>query len=959
VANLDIIIRAQNLASAALRQVEGQLSGIQRQASFAERGFGGLQRAVGVGMVAAAGLAVVGVGALAVGLAKSVTAAADFESQINILTVAARSSGTTMEDLSKAALQVGADSDLVGISASEAADAMTNFYKAGLTTNEIFADMQGYLAGTVPLTGALRSAIDLAAASELDLAAASDVVAIAMATFGLEAADAARIADVLVGAADASLASVGGLAEALKNVGPIAATMGISLEDTSTALAILSTRGIQGAEAGTAMRSMLLNLQRPTKAVTTALDELGVSLYSTDGTMRALPDVIGQLEGALSGLTEEQRNQYAVTLAGSYGLNAFNVLVGEGTEGWNEMSTAVANAATAQETAAARTKGFNAAIEQLKGALETLLITVGTPLIQEFLTPAAQKMGDVITQLTKMAPSVEQVRAAYDKLVASSAALLFSIQAVVGPIAEAIGRFVSWKDVLIVLGGVVASIVIPLLWGIVAAVAPVLVVFAALVGAVALIRTAWERDWGGIQEKTATVLAALATEWDSLKAWLETTLPAAITFLSAAWNTAWTAIQAAFDTAKATIQTGVDAVKAWLDTELPSALTTLQTAWSTAWTAVQAAFDTAKAAIETGIETVKGWFATDVPGALGTLETKWAAVTSAIQTAWKMVVDFLQPTIDKIIAAFPLMIASFEPIGGKLKELWEVAGPVILKLNAVLGIGLVAAVKLFGETIAVIMPHVGAVVGMVIDALILAFTAIDTALTATLAYFQTNWPAIQAAIETAWANIKVAFDAIVLWFTVTIPMALDALLVDWETIWNSIKAKTISIVGVITGVLNQIAVFASVTVPNAITAFKTFLGGLTLPNPFIAINTAISGIQSAIDGAKSAINSFKSWLGSISIPNPFSGFSLPNVGGLLGGNASGTGFFGGGLTLVGERGPEIVMLPRGSRIESSERTSQMMGNGGMTVNVYATVSNQMDVEELAYRVAQTIQRRQR
>jgi TP901 family phage tail tape measure protein len=958
VANLDIIIWAQNLASAALRQVEGQLSGIQRQASFAERGFGGLQRAVGVGMVAAAGLAVVGVGALAVGLAKSVTAAADFESQINILTVAARSSGTTMDDLSKAALQVGADSQLVGISASEAADAMTNFYKAGLTTNEIFADMQGYLAGTVPLTGALRSAIDLAAASELDLAAASDVVAIAMATFGLEAADAARIADVLVGAADASLASVGGLAEALKNVGPIAATMGISLEDTSTALAILSTRGIQGAEAGTAMRSMLLNLQRPTKAVTTALDELGVSLYSTDGTMRALPDVIGQLEGALSGLTEEQRNQYAVTLAGSYGLNAFNVLVGEGTGGWNEMSTAVANAATAQETAAARTKGFNAAIEQLKGALETLLITVGTPLIQEFLTPAAQKMGDVITQLTKMAPSVEQVRAAYDKLHLRLLIMKERLAAFIGPIAEAIGRFVSWKDVLIALGIVVASIVIPFLWGIVAAVAPVLVVFAALVGAVALIRTAWERDWGGIQEKTATVLAALATEWDSLKAWLETTLPAAITFLSAAWNTAWTAIQAAFDTAKATIQTGVDAVKAWLDTELPSALTTLQTAWSTAWTAVQAAFDTAKAAIETGIETVKGWFATDVPGALGTLETKWAAVTSAIQTAWKMVVDFLQPTIDKIIAAFPLMIASFEPIGGKLKELWEVAGPVILKLNAVLGIGLVAAVKLFGETIAVIMPHVGAVVGMVIDALILAFTAIDTALTATLAYFQTNWPAIQAAIETAWANIKVAFDAIVLWFTVTIPMALDALLVDWETIWNSIKAKTVSIIGVITGVMNQIAEFAKVTIPNAITAFSEFLGNLNLPNPFSVISSTIDGIKGAIDTAKNAIDSFKSWLGSISIPNPFGSFSVPSFSNPFS-NAAGSGFFAGGLTLVGERGPELAYLPRGTRIESSERTSQMMGNGGMTVNVYATVSNQMDVEELAYRVAQTIQRRQR
>ena len=54
----------------------------------------------------------------------------------------------------------------------------------------------------------------------------------------------------------------------------------------------------------------------------------------------------------------------------------------------------------------------------------------------------------------------------------------------------------------------------------------------------------------------------------------------------------------------------------------------------------------------------------------------------------------------------------------------------------------------------------------------------------------------------------------------------------------------------------------------------------------------------------------------------------------------------------------MVLLPRGSRIESSERTGRSFG-GDVTVNVYATVSNGMDMEELAWRVAQTIQRRGR
>ena len=63
---------------------------------------------------------------------QAVEVASTFESQMNVLGVAARSSGTAMGDLSKAAILVGADTQLVGISASEAADAMTNFYKAGI-----------------------------------------------------------------------------------------------------------------------------------------------------------------------------------------------------------------------------------------------------------------------------------------------------------------------------------------------------------------------------------------------------------------------------------------------------------------------------------------------------------------------------------------------------------------------------------------------------------------------------------------------------------------------------------------------------------------------------------------------------------------------------------------------------------------------------------------------------------
>jgi len=286
--DIAIVIRASDKTSGAIRGVEKRFSRLGRVATTA----------IGV---AVGTIAVKGVGALMGKMKGAIDVAADFESQMNILGIAARSTGTGLDELRTAAIKVGADTELVGINASQAADAVTGLYKAGLDTTAIFGDLEGYLAGTAKLSGVLRAAVDLQAASELDLAAASDVVSVAMATFGMSEKEAIAIADSFVKTADASTAEVLDLTEAMQNVGPIAAQFGWSLQDVNTALAILSSRGIKGSEAGTALRSMMTNLMRPTDNVTDALDELGVSLYDREGQLKALPQIIGDLSKAFTG----------------------------------------------------------------------------------------------------------------------------------------------------------------------------------------------------------------------------------------------------------------------------------------------------------------------------------------------------------------------------------------------------------------------------------------------------------------------------------------------------------------------------------------------------------------------------------------------------------------------------------------------------------------------------------
>ena len=150
---------------------------------------------------------------------------------------------------------------------------------------------------------------------------------------------------------------------------------------STTRLALLSTRGIAGAEAGTALKSMLMNMNRQTDKTVGALEELNVSLYDSHGQMRSLPDVIGQLERAFSTLTDEQRDQYMQTLAGTYGIKAMSTLIAEGTEGWYAMAAATERATGIQEKAAAMAATHAGRVEALEGNVETLGITIGEKLL--------------------------------------------------------------------------------------------------------------------------------------------------------------------------------------------------------------------------------------------------------------------------------------------------------------------------------------------------------------------------------------------------------------------------------------------------------------------------------------------------------------------------------------------------------------------------------------------------
>lgn len=343
---------------------------------------------------------------------ESVALAAEFETNMTILQTAAADSGKTVDELGEIMIAVGGDSRILGASATGAAEAATNLFKAGLKTEAVMSNLNEFMEDGAKLTGALASSFDLAAATGLEVGRASEIAAINLATFGGELETGAQQADFiqfsldnLVKAADASVAEVADLAEALAVVGPSANNAGMSFQDTTNALALFSTAGITGSRAGTTLEATLRDLRKTTPKATESLDAMGISLFDQQGQMRPLIDIVGQLEQATADMTDEQKNNALSAIFQAQGMRGIQVLLNSGVDGWNDMADAVDGATGTQEQAELRSKTFAGQMESLDGQIETLKIRFGNALL-----PALGAVAGVFSELIDThGPAIERV----------------------------------------------------------------------------------------------------------------------------------------------------------------------------------------------------------------------------------------------------------------------------------------------------------------------------------------------------------------------------------------------------------------------------------------------------------------------------------------------------------------------------------------------------------------------
>lgn len=310
-----------------------------------------------------------GVAALAGSLAASLRPAIDFERSMAEVAAVARADDEELAKLTETARELGATTPWA---ASEAAQGMRFLSMAGFEVNETIEAMPGML--------------NLASAGAIDLGRAADIASNVLSGFGMEADQMGRLGDVLTNTFTTSNTDLTMLGETMKYVAPNAAALGVSLEQTAAMAGKLGDAGIQGSQAGTALRAMMLRLAALPKPAADAMAELGVQTVDASGNLRDMPTILAEVHESLQRLGSGEQAKLINDIFGMEAASAATILLEQaGSGALQAYADSLAEAGSAARVAAKLNENTAGAIKRLQSIAESAAISIGTVLLPEIV----------------------------------------------------------------------------------------------------------------------------------------------------------------------------------------------------------------------------------------------------------------------------------------------------------------------------------------------------------------------------------------------------------------------------------------------------------------------------------------------------------------------------------------------------------------------------------------------
>lgn len=742
----------------------------------------------------------------------------------------------TMDALSDLAKEMGAKT---AFSASECAEALNYLALAGYDTQE--------MADTLP------TVLNLAAAGGLDLASASDMVTDAMSALGMKTSDANKMVDQMAKTASSTNTSVGQLGEGILTIGATAKSVKGGTAELNTALGILANNGIKGAEGGTHLRNVILSLQNPTDGAAKTMEKLGVQTYDSEGNMRSLNDVLGDLNTSMDGMTAEEKANIISKIFNKTDLSSVNALLANTGDTWTDLQTAIENSGgAAQQMADTQLDNLSGQLTILKSAVEGFAISIGDALMPMIKNIVA-KIQSFVDWLNNLDEGTRQVIVKVGLFIAALGPFLVILGTVISKVGVAMQAFsklgLKLTSLMSNAGGVsgIMGKVGAAIGGISAPVVAVVAVIAVLVAAfVHLWRTnedfrnsiiaIWERIksvFSGFAQGITDRLNALGFDFQNFK-----------DVVSAIWNGLCNFLAPVFEGVFTQIANILEAVLGVITGILDVFIGIFTGNWSQAWEGVKGIFGSVwdfikntftnyMNVIQNVANVVLGWFGTSWnevwTGIKDFFINLWTGITTFFTNLWEGIKNTVQTAIMFIAALFE---AAFDIITLPFRFIWENCKEVVITVWDAIKSKVTTVINAVSTVISTVMNAIKTVFTTVWNGI---KTVVTTVVNAIKTVVTTVFNAIKNTATTVWNAIKTA---------VTIP--INAIKTTVSTVFNSVKSTITSIFNGIKSTATSVwnGIKSAITTPieaaknkvkSVVDAIKGFFSGMKLSLPKIKL----------------------------------------------------------------------------------------------------------------------------
>lgn len=567
----------------------------------------------------------------------AVKTTSDFESAMSKVSAISGATGSDLDALNQKAQEMGAKTKF---SATESAEAFTYMAMAGWKTEDMLQGIDGIMA--------------LAAADGLDLATTSDIVTDALTAFGLSADDSGHFADVLAAAASNANTNVSLLGESFKYAAPVAGALGYSAEDTAIALGLMANAGIKGSQGGTALRSSLSRLIKPTDDAAALMEQYGLSMTNADGSMKSLGEVMEMLRTKMGGLSEAEQAQAAATLFGQEAMSGMLAVINASDSDYEKLTSAIYGAdGAAQQMADTMLDNLSGQLTLFKSALEGLAIQFGE-ILMPYIKQFVQWLQNLVQKLQEMTPEQKEQIVKWAAFAAAIGPVLLAVGKLVTGIGNVISVFGKLKTAIPAVKGALVAVK-----GAIAGIsAPVVAVVAVIGTLVAAFATLWKTNeefrnkitaiWNQIKgtfdklcQGIVDRLNKLGFDFENIGEVLKAIWKGFCDFLAPIFEGVFQNIANTFDTIVNVILGILDFFIAIFTGDWEGAWDAIKGIFESIWNGIVAWFQNIGNTLLGILDAICGWFGT-------TWDNTWNSIKQFFVDIWNSIVSFFTNIIDTI-----------------------------------------------------------------------------------------------------------------------------------------------------------------------------------------------------------------------------------------------------------------------------------------------------------------------